>query len=69
VHSFKNSSNLDNAEYGNGVIAVTFKNGKTYHYPDSTLKDFQDLCAAKSPGNYFFKNFRKKTFRLAPSKK
>lgn len=46
------SSMLASAGYENGVIEVTFKNGKTYRY-QGTEELFNQMCTDESPGKFF----------------
>jgi len=36
-----------------GTMAVLFRNGRKYHYPNVTRKDFDELMNAKSAGKHF----------------
>lgn len=46
------SSNVTHVGYKDGVLAVTFKGGKTYHYSDVPAEIHAGLMSAESVGKY-----------------
>lgn len=58
------SSNIVSAELGaDGIVAVTFKDGKAYRYANFTPALMDEWKAAKSAGNWFHQNVRTKPDR------
>ncbi len=58
------SSNIDSIGFcpDRKCIAVKFKNGGLYHYPDCTQEMFDDLKSAKSVGQHFAANLKGRSF-------
>lgn len=54
------SSLLSAMGHDGSTLAVKFPNGKVYHYPGVTAKQFEELKAAKSVGSHFNAHIKSK---------
>ena len=58
------SSNIDAVGHcaATNTLAVRFKSGDTYHYPDCEKSVHEALVGAKSVGSHFHSNIKGKPF-------
>lgn len=52
------STNLREVEYQEGVLQVTFKNGRVWKYLNVSRETYLDLIKAESVGAFFYRNIR-----------
>lgn len=56
-----NSSNIAEADWANGKLTVTFKQGRsTYEYDNVPESVFTEMTEASSVGSYFYHNIKGK---------
>ena len=55
------SSVLKSVEYDteDNILTLEFHSGKTYHYAEVPLLEYQGLLLAKSPGKYYGERIRR----------
>lgn len=55
------SSAISNVKYNseNGLMSITFIQGREYDYPNVPLKEYYNLIAAESVGRYFNQHIKK----------
>lgn len=54
------SSNIELVGYKDNSTYVTFKSGKCYVYPNTSVDEFEQLVKAESVGSHFAKSYRGK---------
>ena len=52
------SSHIDDVEWEDGKLLVTFKDGSVYEYSDVPIGVYQELLGAESIGKFFYTEIR-----------
>lgn len=52
------SGHLEDVDWQEGILTITFKDGSQYEYHDVPVGTFQELCAAGSKSTFFRQNIK-----------